>query len=278
MNDLRISYSNKAPIGILGCGWLGTALAKVLLEQGFKVRGTVRKQEKMQALQKLGVDCFQLNIEETKLTGNIAFFDRLHSLIVCIPPGLRKNPSTNFIKKIEMLLPYIDPDTMSKIILTSSISVYGPIRGTVDETTTPLPSTESGKQLLIVENLLTKFFGNKMIKLRLGGLISNDRHPIYSLAKKKEIVQASAPVNLIHQTDAVNAIITILQQPNKESLYNIVAPFHPSKKTYYSQLANQWQLSLPNFTKGGANNKRISSNRFLSEYSYVFKVEKLLIE
>jgi 3-hydroxyisobutyrate dehydrogenase-like beta-hydroxyacid dehydrogenase len=45
-------------ISILGCGWLGLPLAKVLVKNGFSVKGSTTTQDKILVLKQLGVDPF----------------------------------------------------------------------------------------------------------------------------------------------------------------------------------------------------------------------------
>ena len=47
-------------------------------------------------------------------------------------------------------------------------------------------------------------------------------------------------INLIHQDDAIGVILKVIKNLNKENLiFNAVTPFHPSKKEYYSKIADQ---------------------------------------
>ena len=43
-------------IGVLGCGWLGFPLAKDLIKQGFKVKGSTTNKEKIKSLEKENID------------------------------------------------------------------------------------------------------------------------------------------------------------------------------------------------------------------------------
>jgi 3-hydroxyisobutyrate dehydrogenase-like beta-hydroxyacid dehydrogenase len=58
-------------ISILGCGWLGSPLAKSLLEKGFSVNGSTTSLEKITVLEKAGISAFQINLFEDKIEGNI---------------------------------------------------------------------------------------------------------------------------------------------------------------------------------------------------------------
>jgi nucleoside-diphosphate-sugar epimerase len=86
---------------------------------------------------------------------------------------------------------------VKKVIFVSSTSVYGEIplenveveKNSITEEILPNPDTES-KQLLEVENKSNTHFKTTIV--RFGGLIGNDRHPIYFLAGRKNIENPDA--------------------------------------------------------------------------------------
>ena len=274
----KTEHQNKRVIGILGCGWLGTSLAKKQIMQGDTVRGSRRTKQGVLELNQIGVEGFQLQIDETTLSGDLDFFVGLDLLVIALPPGLRRQPTADFVSKIKRLIPLLNAHPPSKILFTSSISVYGSASGQVSEDTLPKPETPSGKQLLKVEQLLLKHFPNKTSIVRLGGLIGQDRHPIYQLSKKKIVPQGDALINLIHQTDAVAAILRLLPLTSPTGIYNLVTPFHPTKKEYYTIIAKQWGVKAPDFSDESTHVKQISSQRLIDDFDFVFQVDKLLIE
>jgi len=268
----------KTQLGILGCGWLGTALALEMLRSGIPVKGSRTQTKGMTALSHLGIEGCVLSLGKTGIEGDLGFFEGLKTLVIAIPPGLRKNPETNFVAKIDSLIVYLHKTTIKKIIFISSTSVYGSATGTIDELSKPRPVTEGGRQLLEVEKRLLKSFPQETIILRLGGLMGPDRHPIYHLQQRSQIDQASNPINLIHQTDAVAALLSTIEHPKKKDCYNLVAPFHPTKAEYYTLLGKQWGLTIPKCTLLEVAPKKISSRSFSIDYSFSFVVDKLLIE
>ena len=278
MHMSKIEHQNKRVVGILGCGWLGTALAKKQIVLGDTVRGSRRTKQGVLELNRMGVEGFQLKIDETTLSGDLDFFVGLDLLVIALPPGLRRHPTADFVSKIKHLIPLLNTYPPSKILFTSSISVYGSAVGQVSENTLPKPETHNGKQLLKVEQLLLKHFPDKTTIVRLGGLIGQDRHPIHQLSKKKIIPQGDALINLIHQTDAVAAILRLLPLTSPIGIYNLVTPFHPTKKEYYTTIAKQWGVKAPDFSDESTDTKQISSQRLIDDFDFVFQVDKLLIE
>jgi len=265
-------------IGILGCGWLGTELAHSFLQKGIQVAASSRQESSLKKLQQMGVDAFALDLKENQIEGNFDFFNKLDVLIITVPAGVRKNPHSSFENKIAPLIDLLKNSPLNRIVFTSSTSVYGKTSGTVDEHSELRPITSSGQQLAHIEKSFIDIFPENVHILRLGGLIGPNRHPINSLKSKSVIKNGLNPINLIHSKDVVNAVNKLLSNPVKQSHYNLVSPYHPSKESYYSNLASQWNISLPPFEKTTLYPREISSAAFRDDYSFSFDVEKLLIE
>ena len=263
-------------ISILGCGWLGMPLAKSLLGKGFSIKGSTTSFEKISALESNGIQPFQIELSETEIKGEIdSFLKNSEILIVDIPPKLRSVSSENFVKKIENLIPFIEKAKIEKVIFISSTSVFSDAPSTalrVTESTKPNPDTESGKQLLATEILLQSNENFKTTVVRFGGLIGEDRHPIHFLAGRKNIENPEAPINLIHQKDCIGIIQTIIEQDCFGESFNAVAPFHPTRKEYYTQKALEQNLPLPEFDQTKISiGKTILSDKLGNTLDYKFK-------
>jgi nucleoside-diphosphate-sugar epimerase len=238
-------------ISILGCGWLGFPLAKSLLQKEFRVYGSTTSVEKISLLENTGITPFLIELSDVTIEGEIAsFLKNSEILIIDIPPKLRGNSSENFVGKIQNLIPFIENSSVKKVLFVSSTSVYSDDTNTITENTIPNPDTESGIQLLEAEQLLqsNKNFQNTVI--RFGGLIGEDRHPIQFLAGRTNLENPDGPINLIHQMDCIGIIEAIIQQDSKDNeTFNAVAPYHPTRKEYYTQKAIELNLPLPEFNE-----------------------------
>lgn len=259
-------------ISILGCGWLGLPLAKALIENGFSVKGSTTSSEKIPALQKATINPYLIEIGEDVLHGEIDnFLEQSQVLIINIPPKLRGNSPEKFVSKIENILPFIEKSGIKKVLFVSSTSVFSDECEFVTEDTIPNPDTESGKQLLECEKILQ---GNPHFEttiLRFGGLIGEDRHPIYFLAGRTSIENPEAPVNLIHLEDCIGIILKIIHGNWWGETFNAVAPFHPSREVYYSQKAKEYNLEPPIFTHSKpSNGKTILSDKLENVLKYQF--------
>lgn len=264
-------------ISILGCGWLGLPLAKSLIQNGFSVKGSTTSSGKISGLNNAGIEAFQIELFETVISGEIKIFlQNSEILIIDIPPKLRGNSSENFVKKIQNLIPFIENSTIEKVIFISSTSVYADEDSIVTDDTKPQPATESGKQLVEAEMLLQNNSNFKTNAIRFGGLIGEDRHPVYHLAGRQNLENPNTAVNLIHQTDCIEIIKRIIELDIWNQTFNAVAPFHPSRKDYYIQKAVELGLPLPEFNDNPTSiGKIIEATKITSELQYTFQKPNL---
>ncbi|MBZ4044052.1 NAD(P)H-binding protein [Flavobacterium hibisci] len=266
-------------VSILGCGWLGLPLAKRLIEKGNSVNGSTTSENKISILKEARINPFLVTLESESVSENINdFLAESEVLIIDIPPKLRAvNPDSEkkvFVEKIKNLIPFIEKSTVKKVLFVSSTSVYGDNNDSVTEETKPNPDTESGKQLVLAEKLLQENQNFETTILRFGGLIGEDRHPVTSLSGKENLANADAPINLIHQKDCISIIEEIINQSKWNDVFNAVAPFHPTRKDYYTQKAKEQNLTLPKFRPEKSNVKKvISSAKIENNLNYKFQLE-----
>ncbi len=271
-------------VSILGCGWLGLPLAQSFLEKGYRVQGSTTSEEKIQKLKETGIHPFLIRMEEEQVIGDMAsFLQNSTILIVAIPPKLRNNASDTssaqsmaFVSKISALIAYIEKSSIEKVLFVSSTSVFADHNTIATETTTPQPETESGKQLLVAENKLLSNSKFSTTVVRFGGLIGDDRHPVYFLSGRSNIENPEAPINLIHQTDCIGIIHKIIETHSWNEIFNAVAPFHPTRKEYYTQKAKALNLAIPEFNQSKPSvGKTILSEKLTQNLNYVFKKPEL---
>jgi nucleoside-diphosphate-sugar epimerase len=264
-------------IGILGCGWLGLAFAKKAVEKGYGVNATTTTPSKKQKLQPTQITPFFLKVNENEINGEDLFFNDVSTLIISIPPGLRKNANRNFDKIIGQVIAKIKGFKIKKVVFLSSTSVYGFQEEEINEESPTLGATTSAIQLLISEKMLLESEEFETCVIRMGGLIGPERHPVYSLSLKKNIPNPDSPVNFIHQRDAVDIIFKLIENWQPNEIYNAVTPFHPSRKNYYTEMASIANINPPDFLPEGTVRGKISSQKVRDEIDFTFLVDNLLI-
>ncbi len=252
-------------IAVLGCGWLGFPLAKELVKNGYIVKGSTTSKEKVDVLLTENIDAYQIDITNINPSFLISFF-KVDELIITVPP--KGNDYSNNLLKLK---PFIEKSPIKRVFYTSSISVYGNVKGIITEDTICKPITERAKQITLVEQQFLQNSNFSTIILRLGGLIGNNRHPAFYVSNKV-LKTSNEYINLIHLDDCIAVIKQLLQTSIKTELFNLVSPYHPTKGIYYTQYCEKLGIPSPIInnlavTKG----KKISSTKISTLLNYSFK-------
>ena len=271
-------------ISILGCGWLGLPLAKAFIKENYSVKGSTTTTDKKELLENAGISHYPIALETENFSAPAAdFLAGSPILIIAIPPKLRgKNKdysdaqNNSFVQKIKNLLPFIEKSSIEKLLFISSTAVYGEANAMIDENSQTVPVTESGKQLLEIEQLLLANTHFKATILRFGGLIGPERNPARFLAGKENVPNPDAPVNLIHLDDCIGIIKKIIENNVWNEILNAVTPFHPSRKDYYTQKALEQKLIPPTFNNENPSiGKTILSEKLVQVLDYQFTQPQL---
>lgn len=259
----------------MGCGWLGFPLAESLINKGYTVHGSTTSISKKEVLHAADIQPFVLKLSEDRIEGDItSFLKNTTILIINIPPKLRKERSENFVSKISTLIKKIQESSVEKILFISSTSVYNNDNTIVSEVTMANPETESGRQLLEVEQLLQNNPNFKTSVVRFGGLIGAGRHPVNFLSGRTNVKNPEAPVNLIHLNDCIGIITAIIEKNYWGEVFNGVYPHHPAKKEYYTKKTIEKNITVPKFNESEVSTgKTVISEKVSMLLNYKFTTE-----
>jgi len=257
-------------IAILGCGWFGLAFARKLIQLSYQVKGSTTTAEKLSKLSEEGIQPFLINFTADQVTVDADFFDA-DVLFICIPPKRNSTELLNYPQKINSIL--VAAKGKSKhVVLISSTSVYADENKIVNETSEPNPDTDSGKVVLAAEILFKELFPENHTVIRFAGLIGPDRNPGRFFAGKNNIPNGLAPVNLIHQIDAVGVAVKLLEKQAFGRTYNACSPSHPAKMELYTNAAKSAGLAEPNFIAEKKDWKIVESLNVPEFLDYAFEV------
>lgn len=260
-------------VGILGCGWLGKALAQSLIEQGVHVKGSCTSEAKATSLKNSGIKGYVIDLQSYKISGDLTFFDSIEALFICIPPK-RGDKTFSLNQSLHHLFTQIPALSKTKILFTSSISVYGNQPGVLTEERKLQPETENAKELVASEKVILDSSKNSVV-IRLGGLIGDDRNPINSLYNKR-IANPNGNINFISQKDAVEGLRALLFS-DAQGVFNLVTPHHPTRKEYYTFAAQKWGYTPPKFSEEEGVKKIVKGEKITHFTSFQYTVNNLLI-
>ena len=279
-------YEENLSVGIVGCGWLGKALAKTLLEKGASVLATSSKLENVEKLNKQGINAQQLTLAATnkQLVKHDIFGQQ--RLVIAITPQFKQG-RTDYADKVAQLVSAVQQrGYVQQIILLSSTAVYHGLEGNVNEES-PLNLTTEKVQILNAAEQAVLSIANNGAKqgnvIRLAGLVGPERHPgKFLLPTKgqanKTLNNSAAPVNLVHQQDAVGLIESLLQVGSPQGIFNGVSDTHVSKKQYYQAAAKALSLQVPVFSQEHSSEatRKVCGEKAKKVLSYKFIYPDLL--
>lgn len=252
-------------VALLGCGWLGLELATVLVSEGYSVRGSARSERSMQRMQDAGISGFVYEIGQALPLGLVTQADA----VICAFPLPKSLTNSELEAFAQALRNSVSPHT--QLIFTSSTSVYADRNEQLDESSTTLELENVNYRM---EQALRIVFGQGLTVLRLGGLLGEDRHPVFHLAGKTALSKGNAPVNLVHRRDVIRFISLLLRNTPEQPVYNLVYPHHPSRSEYYTNKALELALPTPHFQTDATSGKLILSDlstRFC-DFGYQFPI------
>lgn len=238
---------NVSKITIIGAGWLGEALGLEWIREGFEVWGTTTSPEKLSHLKALGFTAEHLQTDPNGVSGNVSrLLENTDTLILNIPPGLRKNGNGDPEKALSHLIDRIIPVNPAKILFVSSTGVFDDKPLTYTEKDKPDASSSRGQSLIELEQRITSALPQTTV-LRCGGLLGADRHPVKYLSGRAGIERPLAPVNLIHRDDVIGIIKAWKKSDIFLPVIHAVSPLHPSRKAYYEKAAENLGFPKPLF-------------------------------
>ncbi len=268
-NDIE----EKLSVGIIGCGWLGTALALALLKNNISVLATSSKLDNVDKLNQQGINAQQLILpaDVEQLVQHNVFSQQC--LVLAVPPQFKQGRK-DYADKISQLVNAAQQQgIVQRIILLSSTAIYTDLSDIVDEAS-PLNLTSEKVQVLHKAEQAVLAFKQQASVLRLAGLVGPNRHPGKFLLAKKVLKNADGKINLIHQADATGLILSLLAEQSPQGIFNGVSENHASKKAYYQCAAKALSLPVPVFSE----HESVDTSRIVSgekakqslNYSFIY--------
>lgn len=264
---------------ILGCGYVGSELAKSALQKGWTVSALTRNQETGENLERMGVKqvvVSYLNNDEWH-----SHLDPNQDYVVnCVGAA---SPTTegyvnSYLEGQKSAMKWSEGGNINTFIFTSSCSVYPQTgRKLVDETSSCAGVSDKGGLLLAAEGI--SFPPPQTIKrsfiLRLAGIYGPERHLLLKKVKQGIEMDGNAEriLNLIHRDDAVEAIFACLLagDENLGRIYNLSDGSPSARGQIVEWLSQKLDTQAPLFVENDSEdtpNRKISNQRIVEELSW----------
>jgi nucleoside-diphosphate-sugar epimerase len=243
-------------VSILGCGWLGRALGQHLVEHDVRVRGSTTTPEKVEALQRDGIEPYLLTLDPGLSGDDVTSFFASPVLVLNVPPPRgHDDVRSRHLRQIDAVRSAAADGAVRWVLFASSTSVYPNVEQRVTEADVPPgepaalsgPRRSTGRVLLEAEARLMDDSAFDTTIVRFGGLYGDDRHPGRFLAGRSDVGRPEAPVNLIHQDDCVSLLRTLIEQDCRDDVFNACADAHPTRREVYTRAAKVLGLEPPSF-------------------------------
>ncbi len=223
---------------IIGCGYLGRALAARLLAAGYPVHGTVREAAGFERLRALGVSPLTLQVDDPHGYGPLRATLHGHGpwrLYYCVPPGTGLDPPDD-VARLAAVLAEHGP---MRAVLASSMAVYGDQDGdSVDADSPAAPTDGRGQRLKHIEDAWLSLGGSARI-VRLAGLYGPGRIVGMTTLLHAQRVCGDPEdlLNLIHVEDAA-ALLQAVAEVDGAATIELGADGLPlRRRDYYEHLA-----------------------------------------
>ncbi len=240
-----------------------------MVNQGWKVKGSTTKSEKLELLEKEGIESYLLKIDSQGIDITDPSIFESECFYINIPPRRRLGELLErYPREIEQLINRISPD--AKVVFISSTGVYPDHNQKQQEELKPSPTKESGKALLAAEQLVMSHFQNWII-LRMAGLAGPNREPGRWFSGKQNIANGLNPVNMVHLQDCIALSHKIISSDIiNNKLYNVCSDYHPAKHEFYVKQSQKLGIPPPQFNLELGQHKIIDNQKLKADLSYEF--------
>lgn len=209
---------------ILGCGYIGTAFAKLAQAQGHVVCGVVRSEASCKRLESQGIPAIVFDIHRDDWQTLPRDFS---AVIYCASAGGGGPESYRlaYDKGVKQACAWAEKIGARHFIFTSSTGVYRQDDGSRVNEDSPVGGTENADALCAGEQTVLSSAIPFRRVLRLGGLYGPARHYLVDQIKRGERRiggRSDHFINYLHQEDAARALLaSITRGPMGARIYNV---------------------------------------------------------
>ncbi|OGX86615.1 Rossmann-fold NAD(P)-binding domain-containing protein [Hymenobacter glacialis] len=273
------SGASSPTVLVLGCGWLGMALARSLAASGHPVLGTTTTPGLLPTMEAAGITPYLLQLgtdfgasAEALL---LQLLQQADVLVLNVPP--RAASAGTYPALLRPVHRAVAAAGTKHVLFVSSTSVY-PDEARVMREGDAMSTRDAASDVLRAEGHFVPRYGQwKSTVVRLGGLIGPDRAPGRFLAGRRDLANGNAPVNLLHLTDAVGVLSGIIKHEAWGHTFNVCAAQHPLRRVFYPSAAAYLQLEAPTFKEEkGVSGKIIDSELVRRMVPYQFQHDDVL--
>ncbi len=242
---------------ILGCGYVGSAVAWRAVDEGREVTAVTRNPEKAAALAATGVHAVVADLAGSDWHGQVG--REFESVLNCVAAGGGgvEGYRRSYLEGMRSVLAWLRGADVGTLVYTSSTSVYAQDGGVRVDESMPVEGRNDTAQILVeTENLLRNASAaeranlRRWFILRLAGIYGPERHSLLDAIRSG---YTSLPgtgghrLNLAHRDDIVDAIFACLDASPKvrDQVFNVADDAPATKHEVAVWMASQLGKTAP---------------------------------
>lgn len=263
---------------VLGCGYVGTAVARAALARGAKVTALTRNEVKADSLRTLGCEVVVGSLSDDAWHQKIP--GAVDGVLNCVSSGGGglDGYRDSYVAGMRSVMTWASRRNIATMIYTGSSSVYPQDEGeTVDENSSTTGAGERAALLLEAEAILLGNLpeGARGFVLRLTGIYGPERSRLLDKVRAGEPLEGEPErwLNLVHRDDICSAVFAAFEAPSPcaGGVFNVTDNGTATKGEMARWLADKVNAPAPRFgaegrrLRAGAGVGRIVSNDKIKE-------------
>jgi nucleoside-diphosphate-sugar epimerase len=270
---------------IVGCGYVGKALGRQLVQGGNEVLGFRRNASEDPELSAAGIHPITGDLTRAADLDSLTMpFDWVVDTVSSSRGGVEAYRDV-YLGGARNLVRWAESRGIRGLVYTSSTSVYGQTDGGwVHEESPAEPAGETGRLLLETEQVFLQAAREGRVPatvLRVGGIYGPGRGHLFRqflAGEARREPNGGRWINMIHREDVADAIVAVLGRGLTGRLYNVVDDQPVRQGDFLGHLSKETGLPLPPeaapgepapVRKRGTTDKRVSNRRLREECGWV---------
>ena len=235
-------------IWIIGCGDIGSRLAKEYQNEKVPTCAMVRSQARYAEISHSHQTCLTVDLDNAHASDLTSI--KSNALIYYFIPPPKTGESDRRLEKFLSSLT-LNKAIPKKIVLISTTGVYGNCEGEwITEKTTINPSTPRAIRRASAENILTKWTTQHCVNyliLRIPGIYAKNRLPVERIKKNLPVLfEKDSPItNRIHADDLASICKTVMESSISGETFNTTDGNPSSMTSYFDIVADYLEMKRP---------------------------------
>lgn len=263
MTSVPHGKSSARDLVVIGCGYVGKAVAIAGRNEGWRVKALTRNPDTAAQLRSEGIETIVADAADDSWHKELGTRPEFVLNSLSSGGGGLQGYQRSYVDGMRSVVRWLAKiGGTERVVYTSSTSVYPQDGGvTVDELAPTEGGDERAQLLVAAERVLMERqeISRRWFVLRLAGIYGPERHMLLDQVRAGEVAGTGAHhLNLVHRDDIVSAIMACFATPSQLSsqVFNVADDSAATKREVTDWLAQTLGVSPPRFTGRPASGRR----------------------